>query len=392
MRKKSNGKKAYLLLDFTLTPIYFILKFMQKLYGLKFWRMRDNRIGHISGNLNFLLREIQSDQRKEKKFRHVVIASKNPANQELVNMLKRVIKIWQIPQPNYFKALLKIIATRSVLSRHQLFEELPAFSDYKKMVGTSSTLQFIEAEEKRGFDLLNKMGVDNWFICFHARDEAYLNEKWSMGDSYHSFRNCRINNFIPAVAHINDCGGFALRMGSKVSTELPLNTKIIDYANLYRLPFNDIYLLGKCKFFLGNTAGLFCVPQLFNIPVAFSNLIPLDTPFLSERDIFIPKKIWSKNKNRFLTFKEMISAPVVKYMKTEDYVKNDLIPVENTADELLDLTREMNQRIDGTWEEELEDLQLQIRFKNLFSEESYCHGFQARIGAKFLRNNKELLL
>ena len=52
----------------------------------------------------------------------------------------------------------------------------------------------------------------------------------------------------------------------------------------------------------------------------------------------------------------------------------------------------MNQRIDGTWEEELDDLQLQIRFKNLFSEESYCHGFQARIGAKFLRNNKELLL
>jgi putative glycosyltransferase (TIGR04372 family) len=43
------------------------------------------------------------------------------------------------------------------------------------------------------------------------------------------------------------------------------NTKIIDYASKYRTDFGDIYLPAKCKFFLGNTAGIYQVSTIFDI-------------------------------------------------------------------------------------------------------------------------------
>ena len=65
--------------------------------------------------------------------------------------------------------------------------------------------------------------------------------------------------------------------------------------------------------------------------------------------------------------------------------------VENTAEEILDLAKEMDERLDGIFQTTEEDEELQDRFRSLLPPPHFYHGTPARIGAKFLRQNGELL-
>jgi len=88
----------------------------------------------------------------------------------------------------------------------------------------------------------------------------------------------------------------------------------------------------------------------------------------------------------------MINSNVVNYVDTKQYFKAGLVPIENSEQEILDLVKEMNERIDGKWKESKEDKLLQEKFKSLFSKDSSCYGLTAKIGSKFLMENKEMLL
>ncbi len=391
-KKKFLKKKITLVvLNLFSLPLVMPLAVLRYVFKVKFWRMRGSRIGHLAGNTEFLLRKIQSGTEKE--LNHVAIASSDIANQQLLAMFRRKLKVVTFPQPIYLRALLRILALHSILKKTKLFQELPPAGPPCEFTATKPSLTFTEQEEGQGKELLQKLSVgDNWFICFHSRDPSYLDGQWKKGDSYHGFRNSDVNNFLKAAEYITQQGGYAFRMGAKVDKALSVeNPRIIDYAALHRDDFGDIYLTGKCKFFLGTTAGLVCVAFILHKPIAFTNLIPVNTPALGEKDLFIPKKIWSQKEERFLTLREILHSEVIKYGKSEEYHQAGLVPMENTAEEILDLAREMNQRLDGTWRSADGDEKLQKKFRLILEENLQVYQFPARIGAQFLRENKDLL-
>lgn len=242
------------------------------------------------------------------------------------------------------------------------------------------------------------IGPDDWFICFHSRDSAYLDKCHSYcsreGWSYHDYRDSNIKNYLEAVKYIVSCGGYAARMGYIVAEKLPdlNNPRIIDYASYHRTDFGDIYLHAKCKFSLGDTAGLWNVPTLFHVPVAGVNwTAPLEhTPF-RKGDLFIPKKVWSIENKRFLTYREILESEVCHFQEANLFAEAGLQVVENTAEEILDLAREMNERLDGTWRTTKEDEELQKKYWSFIRPHHWCYRSPARIGTIFLRKNKELL-
>ena len=134
------------------------------------------------------------------------------------------------------------------------------------------------------------------------------------------------------------------------------------------------------------------VATIFGVPVACANL-----PFMElltayrEGDLFIPKKIWSIELKRFLTFGEILGNGIGGYLDSKDYLESGLEVVENTPQEVLELCREMNERLDGTYEQSEEDEELQTRFHSLFKPHHHCYGTPACIGANFLRENRQLL-
>jgi putative glycosyltransferase (TIGR04372 family) len=357
--------------------------------------IRDRAIGQQAANTGLFLRRLQLEKgRENKKILYVGISGK-PDNQQLFKMFKRKFFIIQSD------FISRICGNGAFIIRWLgFYKELPFNDNEIEFNNTEPDLQFTSEEEEEGRMLLSKMGINDksWFVCFHCRDSAFSYSY--VGD----FRNSDIKNYLDAAKYITSCGGFAVRMGHTVAERLPdlNNSRIIDYATKFRTDFGDIYLPAKCKFFLGSTAGLFVVSVLFNVPIAGANFIPFH-PLFRTGDIFIPKKIWSIEEKRFLTFREYIEfAGEVRGGNIREgvcmniYTDNKLaegkyLVIENTAEEILDLAMEMNERLDGTFRITEEDEELQKRFHSLLHPDDYFYGTPSRIGAKFLRQNKELL-
>jgi putative glycosyltransferase (TIGR04372 family) len=341
------------------------------------------RIGHLACNTDLFLRRLQLGIKKKDNILYIGVSSV-PCNHQLLKMFSRILPIVQSP---FFYQI-----TRSyVVRKSKFYEDLSIFmsNDYFEFNNSLVNLFFTEKEEKKGKEILKKLSIEDndWFVCFHSRDSAYLLDSERKAD----YRDSDVNSYLKAVEYVVSCGGFAIRMGSAVEKPIPTTDRIIDYATYHRTDFGDIYLSAKCKFFLGSTSGLHLVSTIFHVPVACANFIPLEYAPVRSDNLFIPKKIWSNEKRRLLTFREILEFGVGKFQDTKEYESAGLVPVENTAEEIFELAREMNERLDGVWKTTEEDEELQKKYWSLFRPSHICYSAPSRVGAVFLRKNKELL-
>ena len=132
---------------------------------------------------------------------------------------------------------------------------------------------------------------------------------------------------------------------------------------------------------------------MFRRPLALANFIPLEYAYSwGPDDIFIPKTLWLRSEQRFMTFPEIIESGVGRrFHATEDYEKAGIEVIENTADEIAALVMEMDDRLHGRWVASDEDRVLQQQFWSLFKG-SDLHGvIRSSIGATFLREHVALL-
>lgn len=317
-----------------------------------------------------------------------------PVNHQLFEMISRRARVWRSRWALRFfmHGLAPFIrGTRFCL-------DLPFNSnEYEILAGAGPQLAFTTEEHERGRQILRSMGIEPGrpFVCFHSRDKAYLDvlhahrsrKEWA----YHDYRDCAIENYLPAVRRLAEQGVFALRMGSVA--EKPLGAEppgVIDYVTRFRSDFADIYLLAHCKFMLASTSGVCVLPPIFNIPVALANFTPLGYAAWSAHDLFIPKT-YRDTDGRTLSYREIMNRGASMWLKGEQFAQAGIEVVENTADEITELAEEMNARLDGRWTPEPDDDELQDRYRNLFPPDHPITGYPARVGAAFLRRHKSLL-
>lgn len=257
-------------------------------------------------------------------------------------------------------------------------------------------LSFTAKEEKLGQDLLKKIGIlnDKPFVCFHARDSAYLNNLFPGDDfNYHNYRDIDINNYYTMAEKLTEKGYFVIRIGAKVHKPFVTdNPMVIDYATKFRSDFLDIYLCAKCNFFIGCGSGVDEISKLFKRPLIYVNFIPIGwVPVGGVAPLFIPKKLWLKSEKRFLTFREIFNSELALLNLTEEYEKLGIEGIENTPEEISALALEMDEIIRGIWTDTDEDEKLQERFRSI------CRTFdpqlevKTKIGREFLRQNEQLL-
>jgi putative glycosyltransferase (TIGR04372 family) len=200
-----------------------------------------------------------------------------------------------------------------------------------------------------------------------------------------------------AAQWITEQGGYAFRMGAVKLPPLPEdNPMIIDYANKHRTDFMDIYLGAKAKFFLGAGCGLAQLATVFGVPNAVANypMLEYTTP-LRKGDLYIPKLIWWRDAPdgpRLLQFDEWLESGAGRLERAEQYDEHGLEVRDNTEDEILELCQEMYQKLEGTWQPEPEDEELQRRYKAITQDDRfYCAGVEAGIATTFLRRHEGLL-
>lgn len=258
-------------------------------------------------------------------------------------------------------------------------------------------LSFNEDEVSQAKSDMGKMGIgeNDSYVCILNRTPDYL-EKTFPGRNwdYHKFRSCSINNYMLAADELTKRGHYVIRMGSVVGDLIKTdNIKIIEYAHKgYRTELLDIYLCANCYFFISCGSGLDAVPWFFQLPEVYVNVSSIEycQTWLSN-SIMIFKKYYLKKEKRFMLVSEMFKSGAGRFHRTEEYENMGLELIENTPEEILDVVDEMDQRLKGTWQTTEEDEELQKNFWSHFAT-SDLHGvIRSRIGAKFLRQSRELL-
>jgi putative glycosyltransferase (TIGR04372 family) len=266
-----------------------------------------------------------------------------------------------------------------------------------ELYNANPVLTFTEAEEDLGEGLLKDMGIPEgaWFVCFHVRDPSYEIQNFSESywkESPSVYQNCSVANFIDAMRYIADCGGYAIRMGAAISDRLPDlgEARIIDYASDHRTDFGDIFLSAKCKFFVGTYSGLSMIANIFNVPSVKTNMFHHTNEPYTKRDLIIFKHHWSTEKSRMLTLSEMFELDM-GMNSTQEYQQAGISVLENSPEEILAVTKEMNERLEGIFPTVKGDMELQQRFHALLEPRHQLYLSPAMAGAEYLRTQQSSL-
>ena len=257
---------------------------------------------------------------------------------------------------------------------------------------TAPHLTFTDEEHQRGRALLKQLGVNGPHVLFHARDGAYLDQAlprvrdWR----YHDHRDASIGNYLPAMAEMVRRGYSAVRYGAIVSDPLPpqaCGRGIVDYSTSgRRSDFLDVYLMATCRFAVVSASGPAALAAIFRRPVVFANVCPLLTahkPTFPMARLFLPKLY--QDQGRTLTVAETVARGLDNIGEACEL--GDVDVIENTPAEIAAVAREMDDRLNGTWEPHPDDEALQARFWDAAGMPVQ----RCRVGAEFLRDHPELL-
>lgn len=356
-----------------------------------------NRICHLAANLELIMRRLQLDG-EPRNTTHIFFVW-NPSNRQILTMWQR--HFWIIES----RLLCHVMtAAMPILKKTRFIAPYPWHdSDHREWTLGKPTLEFTASEEARGSAALRSLGIEesDWFICFQSRDPSYERSRNGFGAPslpFWSNRDCHIENYLGAVEFIASQGGYALRMGAIVDTPiLARSPRVIDYATGHRDDFLDIYVLAKCRFFLGNTSGLLGVPLTFNRPLAVANYCPFAVAGLGRTTLYIPKLLRRISDGRFLTFQEIRELGLMgedikhqlRLLHSSFYRDYGLEWVENDVDDIIDLCKDMLDQLEGR-RPSVEAGQLQDDYRSLYTG-PHTGEYSGRIGPRFILKYRYLL-
>jgi putative glycosyltransferase (TIGR04372 family) len=384
-----------LILTIPFIPVVLLVRIIRPLVLIRFGSLLSHVIGHFVFDAEYYLSEKELEGQKA--FDLFFFAGTTEANKQWALMVRRHLRVHPIVR--YLDN-----ANRFIPGSHKHIIPIYPYSegylsrDTKDILfRTEPQIRFTEEENIRGRKFLKEVGIkeNDYFVCLIARDSAYKSMVWSERDwTYHNYRDSDIDNYEQAATWVADSGYWVFRMGKAVHKPFLVNhPRIIDYASSkYRSDFLDIFLSANCRFFINGESGLVTTPAVFRVPILFVNLSAIEWVFSWNPNIIsVPKKYWFIQKKRYMTFTEIFKSGAGKLLHTEQYEKLQIELIENTPEEIADATLEMHERLNGTWETNEEDEELQKRFWEMLPK-SELHGeFRARIGTEFLRQNQELL-
>ena len=378
-------------------PFALLIRLLKPIIFIRIGNLNASKIGPLSARPELYLCEKEKGIQPQNSYDLFIISEDNLiCNGQLLKMWKRKLTVFNFLTPIY-----KVFKWLSLFNDH-LIEVTNAARDVHGLLDVSNIhLEFLTEEIKNAKIELSKMGIkvtDNYVLIIN-RGQKYLDEYLSGTDfSYHEHRNVSINDFIPIAEKLTSNENYVIRVGHIVSDLLETtNPKIIDYDHCgFRTELLDIYLAATCRYIIGTDSGYLGVPgYIFRRPVVFVDFPNFEfiPPFLSSW-LIIFKKYWLINEKRFMNISEILKSGVGRCQSSHVFKDSGIEVVNNTPDEIVDVVMEMEGKINGTWQMTNEDEDLQKRFWSYFQSNDLHNPdgrIRGRIGANFLRQNRELL-
>ena len=365
-------------------------------HPIEIWYLRARRakISLIIEDLEWGLRNLQARKLKGKVI--VIAIYKLPfPNNQLAKMYRRVLILLGVRQ-NLLSECLKFVLPIGRISKKNPIER------YEAMFNTwnqgSPSLSFSEKEKSLGRELEEKMfgEVSPPFVCFAIPSIMYKLEVDFPQTKYYGELPDNplasipdLNSYLPVIRSLVESGIAVIRMGILEEERLPdeLGPLVIDYALDLRSEFGDIWLHSKCLFSLVAATGSHWFGAAFNRPTLLTDAYAIRSTY-NFRDLLIPQRVWLSDEDRYLTFSEIGNS---EFARDTELLNSGLEFVENTPEEIVDVTLEMILRLSGKWVETDEDRELQARYRRVVDSFQYHQRTPAQMGAKFLREHQYLL-
>jgi len=352
--------------------------------------IRTEHIGHLAVQPDALLKELNLGLIDNRKWFIAVIDGK-VSNHHLLEYWTGFFPVLRAGWHCYFfNALTWRYFMREDLSKYDstFFGPQPVYRINNLWGIRPSILKLTDQDISWGRDALLTLGIpeDKWYVCIHVREGGFIPNN----EAIQSHRNADIKNVIPAIKEIVSRGGICVRMGDSTMTPLPEIEGLIDYVHhpskSERL---DVVLCAQARFFLGCTSGLAFLSMVFGVPCAHANMIPVATLGIRYCDISIPKLVWSKRLSRYLKFDELLGCPEGNFFFTHQYTEAGLIVEENSSDDILELVKEIFQRMEGGGLSK-DDQMLLSNYLSLLTPNDYSYLASSSVGISFLKKHSAL--
>ncbi|MBN1124179.1 MAG: TIGR04372 family glycosyltransferase [Sedimentisphaerales bacterium] len=223
-------------------------------------------------------------------------------------------------------------------------------AEFVRLVGQKGPryFQLNSSDLEQGQRLRRAFGIPEQapIVTLHVRQSST-----KPGLTYHNYRDADINNYLSAIEYLIQRGYYVVRLGDKSMTPLAIRScQVIDAV--FHPACNhwvEPYFIGTSRFYLGVPSGPYSIALAMGIPTVLTNATITQDDWGNPRDIFVPKKHFSRDLNRPLMYQEVVCSEVVLYDRTELFERAKLNLLENTPEEITSAVREMDQRLDGKY-------------------------------------------
>jgi putative glycosyltransferase (TIGR04372 family) len=349
-----------------------------------------SRIGHLSLNLdNFFSSE------KYKRNKQIIFfgTEKKISNKYLFGLFKKKNIIFH-RLFYYCYEYLKILNPNS--------EKLIMYSELQPEVNFNSlseqNVEISKNDNIKGQNLLNKMNIEEPFICIHNRDDKF-NEQIVNDKNFHDYRNYDISSMRKTINYFLQKKINVIRIGKKAKDLDDFSHKnFYSLINDYHDPFLDVFLISRSQFVITCTSGIADLARLFRKKTLIVNKFPLTVRDISGRSsesIFIPKKIFDKKKNNFLKISECFNLDYDIHYNGKYLKDKNLDLVDNTDEEILSAAKEMFLKLKGKFKYDVNQEKLNQNFlESMKSVNHYINlskKIDFNISIKFLEKNQDLI-
>lgn len=378
-------KFSVFLISVTFLPFSLLLHF----FGFRIASPFTSRIGHLAIEPDCIIREIiLGDLNLNPKKIFLLSPHKACSNHHLEKYWGNIFTVIRSPVLILLMrglSLLKIANLNTKDYIRNIGGNQSCFQIYSRWANNPPVLKLSADDEEYWPNICRELGLPNtaWFVCIHARTGSYS----EIDESIQSYRNCNIENYTLAINEILSRGGWVIRIGDKSMPPITPKQRVIDYAHSnLKSERMDVILCAKARFILGCSSGIACLATVFGTPCAITNLVPVSNLWFTTRDLSIPKSIFRARSNKPLTITEILNDAASNYQYTKLYDDAGLTLIENSEEEILALTLDMFDRIEGKEDAE-NQLQLKKNIYSLLKSHHYSFGSQATISIRYIANS-----
>jgi putative glycosyltransferase (TIGR04372 family) len=353
IRKIVGAAIRIVLLALFVFPVLPILIILEPVFRIRLSIVPTQRFGELSAQMDYFTR-MMVDTKLYHRETHIMFGW-DPCNEQLFKMFMRLPFINVIRSEWGTRVL---FAWRPLLQKTRFWYRIKwDYAEFALFQRVRSPIEFTPEEHELGRAHLAEMGIgpDDWYVCFHARDDQYLTQ-WRPEVMKHwgerlAFKNTTIENYFSAIDQIVEKGGYAVRIGAAVSTELPerWGDKAIDYATHFRSDFMDIYLLAHARFFVCTSSGPLSVGTVFNVPLLITSHFPYSHTSNLKQDLILPRVVISLKTGDIVPFYEaQKDGFYVKSLGGTDIEEVDRYEMlESTANEILEGCKDLIASLEG---------------------------------------------